>query len=192
MQLAYELVTSDAEPWVSARREAVVLLAPSLNPDGLDRVVSWYREIQGTPYESASLPELYQWYAGHDNNRDWFMLSLKETQIVTRLLYKEWFPQVYWDVHQQGSRRERLFVPPFRDPLNPNLPATVIAGIGALGGRILYDMTRDGFQGVSTGVTYDMWWNGGNRNVPVRHNIIGLLSEAASANLASPIYLSPR
>ncbi|MDF1800404.1 MAG: peptidase M14, partial [Planctomycetota bacterium] len=38
----------------------------------------------------------------------------------------------------------------------------------------------------------DMWWNGGNRNVPVRHNIIGLLTEAASVNIASPIFLERR
>ncbi len=189
MELAHRLATSQEEPWSTARRQLVTVLIPTVNPDGLDDVVNWYRNIVGTPYESARLPELYQLYAGHDNNRDWFALSLQETRIVTRLLYKEWYPQVYWDVHQQGSRRERLFVPPFRDPLNPNLDPAVIAGIGALGGRALLDLTREGYTGVSTGVTYDMWWNGGNRNVPVRHNIIGLLSEAASANLASPIFL---
>ena len=189
LELAHRLATSDEEPWRSARREVVVLLAPSLNPDGMERVVEWYRRIVGTPYESAGLTELYQRYAGHDNNRDWFMLSLKETRIATRLLYKEWHPQVLWDVHQQGSGRERLFVPPFRDPLNPNLDPAVMAGIGLLGQRMLLDLSRRGLTGVSTGVTYDMWWSGGNRNVPVRHNRIGILSEAASANLASPIFL---
>jgi len=189
LELAHRLATSEEEPWRSARREVVVLLAPSLNPDGMERVVEWYRRIRGTPYESASLPELYQRYAGHDNNRDWFMLSLEETRITTRLLYDVWRPQVLWDVHQQGSTRERLFVPPFRDPLNPNLDAAVMTGIGSLGSRILLDLTRRGLTGVSTGVTYDMWWNGGNRNVPVRHNMIGILTEAASANLASPVYL---
>jgi len=189
MELAYRLATSDQEPFASARREMVVLIAPCLNPDGLDHVVSWYRETVGTPYEASGLLKLYQYYAGHDNNRDWFMVSQAETRMVTELLYSEWFPQVYWDVHQQGSRRERLFVPPFRDPLNPNLDHGVIAGIGQLGSRALFDLTRWGFTGVSTGVTYDMWWNGGNRNVPVRHNVIGLLTEAASVNIASPIFV---
>ncbi len=121
MQLAYELATSEEEPWASARREIVVVLIPSVNPDGMDRVVHRYRDIEGTPYETASLTEFYQRYAGHDNNRDWFTLSLKETHIVTSLLYQEWFPQVYWDVHQQRTNRERMFVPPFRDPLDPNI-----------------------------------------------------------------------
>ena len=189
MEMAYDLATSDAEPYRTVREEMVVLIAPCLNPDGLDHVVNWYRQTVGTPYESSGLLKLYQYYSGHDNNRDWFMLSQAETRIVTEILYGEWFPQVYWDVHQQGSTRERMFVPPFRDPLNPNLDPGIIAGIGQLGARALFDMTREGFTGVSTGVTYDMWWNGGNRNVPVRHNIIGLLTEAASVNIASPIWV---
>jgi hypothetical protein len=189
MAFAHELATSDAEPWKSAREECVVLITPSMNPDGLDHVTSWYRETVGTPYEASGLLKLYQFYAGHDNNRDWFMLTQNETRITSELLYKVWHPQVYWDVHQQGSTRERFFVPPFRDPLNPNLEPRIIAGIDSLGSRALLDLTRDGLSGVSTGVSYDMWWNGGNRNVPVRHNIIGLLTEAASADLATPIFL---
>lgn len=188
MEFAHALATSDEEPWRSARENCVVLIAPSLNPDGQDHVVSWYRETVGTPYETTGLLKLYQLYAGHDNNRDWFMLSLDETRIVTELLYSKWHPQVYWDVHQQGSSGERFFVPPFRDPLNPNLEPVVIAGIDELGTRALFDMTRWGFTGIATGVSYDMWWNGGNRNVPVRHNIVGLLTEAASCRLATPIF----
>lgn len=189
MEFAYRLATSDDEPWRSARREMVVVLFPSTNPDGQDLVVDWYRKTVGTPYEATDLLRLYQLYAGHDNNRDWFMLTQPETRIVTGLLYKEWFPTVYWDVHQQGMERERFFTPPFRDPLNPNLDPSIIAGINLLGTRAVMDMTRAGLTGISTGVTYDMWWNGGNRNVPVRHNIIGLLTEAASVELATPVFL---
>ena len=189
MEFAYTLATSDDEPWRTAREKMVVAIFPTLNPDGLDHVVDWYRETVGTPYEASRLLKLYQYYAGHDNNRDWFMLTQAETRIVTEQLYSVWRPQVYWDVHQQGSRRERFFVPPFRDPLNPNLDPAVISGIDALGSRALLDLTRRGFSGISTGVSYDMWWNGGNRNVPVRHNIIGLLTEAASVRIATPIFL---
>jgi len=189
MEFAWRLATSEEEPFRTVRERCLVLIAPCLNPDGLDHVVSWYRETVGTPYEASDLLKLYQLYAGHDNNRDWFMLSQNETRLVTELLYSKWFPQVYWDVHQQGQSRERFFLPPYRDPLNPNLDPAVIAGIDQLGTRALFDMTREGLTGISTGVTYDMWWNGGNRNVPVRHNILGLLTEAASVNLASPVFL---
>jgi hypothetical protein len=191
MEFAHALATSDQEPWKSARDHMVVVVIPSTNPDGQDLVVEWYRKHVGTHLEDSDLPRLYQLYAGHDNNRDWFALTQAETRIVTRLLYKEWFPTVYWDVHQQGMDRERMFVPPFRDPLDPNLDPCVIGGINLLGTRAVLDMTAQGFTGVATGVTYDMWWNGGNRNVPVRHNIVGLLTEAASVNLASPVYHDP-
>jgi hypothetical protein len=117
------------------------------------------------------------------------MLTQAETRIVTEQLYTVWRPQVYWDMHQQASNRERMFVPPYRDPLNPNLDPAIIAAIDAVGSRALFDMTSDGLTGISTGVTYDMWWNGGNRNVPVRHNIIGLLTEAASVDIATPVFL---
>lgn len=188
MQFAYELATSDAEPWRSAREELVVVVAPSINPDGMDEVAKWYMRHVGTPFEASELPRLYQLYAGHDNNRDWFAMSLEETRIVTEQLYGRWRPTVYWDVHQQGSKKERMFVPPFRDPLNPNLDPTIVGGINLVGTRAVFDMTKAGFAGVATGGTYDMWWNGGNRNVPVRHNIVGLLTEAASCRLATPIF----
>jgi hypothetical protein len=189
MRLAHELATSEAEPWISVRKNCVLLLAPSLNPDGQDHVVEWYRKTVGTPYEASELTKLYQYYTGHDNNRDWFMLTQNETRIVTELLYSVWRPQVYWDVHQQGSRAERMFIPPFRDPLNPNLDAGIISAINTIGTRALFDMTREGKSGVATGGTFDMWWNGGNRNVPVRHNIVGLLTEAASVRIATPVFL---
>ncbi|MHC4711268.1 MAG: M14 family metallopeptidase, partial [Planctomycetota bacterium] len=189
MEFAYELATSDQEPWRRARREMVIALFPTLNPDGLDHVVQWYRETVGTPYEASRLLKLYQYYSGHNNNRDWFMLTQAETRLVTEQLYSVWHPQVYWDIHQQGSRRERFFLPPFRDPLNPNLDPAIISGIDAVGSRALLDMTSEGYSGISTGVSYDMWWNGGNRNVPVRHNIIGLLTEAASVRIATPVFL---
>ncbi len=189
MEFAWLLAMSEEEPWKSARENLVVVLFPSTNPDGQDHVTEWYRKTVGTPHEASDLLKLYQFYTGHDNNRDWFMMTQAETRIVTRLLYSEWFPTVYWDVHQMGSTGERLFVPPFRDPLNPNLDPAIMAGINTVGTRAVLDMTREGLTGISTGVSFDMWWNGGNRNVPVRHNIIGLLTEAASANLATPIFL---
>jgi hypothetical protein len=192
LEFAHTLATSSQEPWKSARDNLVVCIFPCTNPDGLDHVSHWYRDTHDTPFEAAEMLKLYQFYSGHDNNRDWFMLTQAETRLVTEQLYARWFPQVYWDVHQQGTRAERMFIPPFRDPLNPNLDPAVIAGIDALCSRAMLDMTRDGLTGVASGVTFDMWWNGGNRNVPVRHNIIGLLTEAASVRVASPLYWSQR
>ena len=188
MELAYKLATSEEEPWRSARQNVVVVMPPTLNPDGLDHVTEWYRKTVRTPHEGAALPKLYQYYTGHDNNRDWFMLTQAETRIMSRLAFKEWLPQVYWDVHQQGAAGERIVLPPYRDPLNPNLDPGLVAAINLVGTRAVMDMTREGLTGVATGGNYDMWWHGGNRGVPVRHNMVGILTEAASANLASPMF----
>ncbi len=188
MQFAWLLATSEEQPWKAAREKMVIVITPSLNPDGVDHVVHWYREHAGTSLEGSSLDRLYQFYTGHDNNRDWFMLTQAETRHLTRLLYQEWYPQVLWDVHQQGNRKERFFVPPYRDPLNPNLDPGIVAGINLIGTRAVLDMTREGFTGIATGVSYDHWWNGGNRSVPTRHNILGILTEAASTKHASPIF----
>ncbi len=189
MQLAWLLATSQEAPWTTMRQEAVVVLLPSLNPDGVDHVAEWYAQNLGKPYEDADLPELYQKYAGHDNNRDFFALTQVEARTLSKLMYQEWYPQVLWDVHQQGQNGDRFFVPPYRDPLNENIDPLIVAGINAIGSRAVMDMTGEDCTGIVTGVSYDNWWNGGNRSVPARQNIIGILTEAASVNFASPIYL---
>lgn len=185
--LAHRLVSDlRARAWLDS---TVVLMIPSANPDGLDTVVAWYREHHGTPYEAGPLPWLYHPYAGHDNNRDWFMVTQVETQAITRVLYQEWFPEVVWDVHQMGSRRARLFLPPFDDPVNPNLDPILVEATNLVGMAMGAAVLDAGKTGVEHGNRYDLWWHGGFRSVPARHNMIGILSEAASARLASPAWL---
>jgi hypothetical protein len=135
------------------------------------------------------MPELYHVYAGHDTNRDWFMLNLQETRLLTRVLYKEWFPTILYDVHQMGSRGARLFVPPFFDPINPNLDPRLSQSIFLIGAHMAADLAAAGKRGVLTNAMYDNWWNGGNRTTPQRHNIVAVLSEAASVRMATPIFL---
>src|SRR6266498_2619300 len=167
----------------------VVLMIPSMNPDGLDTVVSWYRRYKGTRYEGGPLPWLYHKYIGHDNNRDWFMLTQVETRLVTRMLYKEWFPEIVYDVHQMGANGVRLFVPPFQDPVNPNLDPAIVAGINLVGAQMAAALYDAGMTGIAHQQTYDLWWHGGFRSTPTRHNMIGILTEAASTRLGSPITL---
>jgi hypothetical protein len=189
MTLAYDLA-SDAD----LRRlldSVVVLMIPSMNPDGLDSMVSWYRRYKGTRYDEGNLPWLYHKYIGHDNNRDWFMLTQVETRLVTRMLYKDWFPEIVYDVHEQGSSRERLFVPPFIDPVNPNLDPSIVAGINLVGVTMASALYDAGMTGVAHQQTYDLWWHGGFRSTPTRHNMVGILTEAASTRLATPIRLAP-
>src|SRR5436309_1248686 len=188
MTLAYRLVT---DPDLRVLLDSVVvLMIPSMNPDGLDTVVSWYRRYKGTRYEGGPLPWLYHKYVGHDNNRDWFMVTQAETKLVTRMLYHDWFPEVIYDVHQMGTNGVRLFVPPFSDPVNPNLDPALVAGINLVGAQMASALYDAGATGVAHQERYDLWWHGGFRSTPTRHNMIGVLTEAASVRLGSPITLS--
>jgi len=187
LTLAYQLATDPA--LTRLLDSVVVLMVPSMNPDGLDTVVAWYRKYKGTPYEGGPLPWLYHPYVGHDNNRDWFMLTQAETRLVTRVLYHDWFPEVAYDVHQMGSNGPRLFLPPFADPVNPNLDPMLVEATNLVGTTMASALYDSGYTGVAHQVSFDLWWHGGFRSVPARHNMIGILSEAASVRLASPMTL---
>ena len=116
MEWAHALATAtDAE---TKRRldDVVLLLVPSLNPDGQTMITDYYRKYVGTKYEGGRLPWLYHHYVGHDNNRDWYMLTQPETRALSRAVYHEWNPQVFVDEHQMGSEGPRMFIPPFADP----------------------------------------------------------------------------
>ena len=136
MNLAYELATANDADTKEILDNTILLLIPSPNPDGVQIVADWYRKTFGTKAEGSSPPELYHYYAGHDDNRDWFMMNLKETQAVTKLFWQQWFPQIVYDVHQQGQNASRFIIPPFYDPTNPRIPPSILRDVGALGYRI--------------------------------------------------------
>jgi hypothetical protein len=185
MELAHDLATDPALQ--RALESVVVLLVPGMNPDGLDITRDWWLRTRGTPHAGTAMPWLYHHYVGHDNNRDFFMVTQPETQAVTRVLYQEWFPQVVFDVHQMGNRGARFFIPPFADPLNPNLDPLLVRLTNLVGVQMALDLTAAGKTGVSHRQTFDLWWHGGGRTVPARHNMVGILSEAASADYGDPI-----
>jgi hypothetical protein len=187
MQLAFELANADDAETRETLQNTILLLIPSANPDGIDIVADWYRKTLGTQYEGTDPPELYHHYAGHDDNRDWFMMNLPETKLVTRLFWKEWFPQIVYDIHQQGTDGARFFIPPFYDPPNPNIAPLLLRQVGLLGHKIAADLQAANVKGVITNAVYDTWWHGGFRTAPYYHNSIGILSEAASAKLMTPL-----
>jgi hypothetical protein len=186
MQLAYKMATAQDADTREILQNTILLLIPSPNPDGVDIVANWYRKTLGTPYEGKEPPELYHHYAGHDDNRDWFMLNLKETRAITHLFWQEWFPEIVYDIHQQGTTGSRLFIPPFYDPPNPNIAPLLLRQVGLIGHKVAADLQASGFKGVLTNALYDTWWHGGFRTAPYFHNSIGILSEAASARLMTP------
>ncbi|HEX6185020.1 MAG TPA: M14 metallopeptidase family protein [Pyrinomonadaceae bacterium] len=191
MQLAYELASAGDAATREILDNTILILVPSPNPDGIQIVADWYRRSLGKPWEGSDPPELYHHYAGHDDNRDWFMLNLKETRAVTRLLWKEWFPQIVYDVHQQGATGSRFFVPPFYDPPNPHIAPLLLREVGLVGHKIAADLEAAGFKGVVTNAMYDTWWRGGFRTAPYYHNAVGILTEAASARLMTPVKVTP-
>jgi len=186
-ELAYRMVTDESEETQRIRRNVILIQIPVINPDGLDMVVHWYRKNVGTPYELAPLPWLYQKYAGHDNNRDWFMLNLEETRHVTKMLFQEWFPHIVYNQHQAPAFPARIFVPPYAEPLNPHIPAAVMEGINLIGAAMKERFARENKTGVLSYYGFDAWWNGGLRSVPAFHNMHGILTEtAAGAGYGTP------
>jgi len=191
MEWAYALATAqDAE---TRRRldEVVILLVPSLNPDGQIMETEWYRKNLGTAYEGGRMPWMYHHYVGHDNNRDWFMLTQKETQALSRAVYHEWFPQVWLDEHQMGTTGPRIFTPPYADPIDPDIHPLIWREVNLIGTTMALRLEQQGKSGVIHSYQYDGYWPGGTRTTGYWKNISGLLTEVASARLATPVRIEP-
>jgi len=192
MELAYNLITGNT-PYDSEKilSDVIVLLSPTINPDGEQLVTEWYRKYVGTQYEGASMPWLYHHYAGHDNNRDWFMFNLPESQAITKVLYHDWIPQIHIDEHQMGSTGARLFIPPFMDPPVPTVHPLLWRGVALTGMSMAYDLQKNGYKGIVHGRSFTGWWIGACDDTSWLHNCIGILSEMASVKTATPIYIDP-
>lgn len=183
-RLLYTLATSrDAEVQRILDR-VILVLVPCQNPDGQQMVVEWYRANKDTAFEDAPLPDLYHKYAGHDTNRDSFMLALVETQYLNALTYRDWLPEVVLDKHQMGSNRARIFVPPFKNPPNPNVDPLVWSQVNLLGQAMATKLHEADKTGVIWDDTYSGFWQGAISTNPWWHNMVALLTETASAGLA--------
>jgi hypothetical protein len=188
--LAYELATSNEERILEILENVIVLQIPSLNPDGLQWVADWYNEHVGTEFEAAPLPWLYHFYTGHDNNRDWYAFTQDETVLTVLGAHNVWHPQIVHDVHQMGESGARIFFPPYIEPWEPNIDPAITAAVNQLGAYMAADLTAQGKQGVVINGVYDaytpsrayMHYKGGAR----------ILSETASADLATPVNISAR
>ncbi len=191
MELAYLLASSESPEVKDILQNVILMLIPSANPDGQIMEVEYYNRNKGSEYEGGSLPYLYHWYAGHDNNRDWFRLSLKETRLIMEQLYQKWFPQLQIDEHQMGSDGDRLFIPPFQDPPTPGVHPLVWREINLIGSRIAYDLENLHLRGVASRGFFTGWWIGALDDIAWFHNVPGILFEAASVNLATPVYVEP-
>ncbi len=185
-ELGWWLATSEEDEARRVRDQAILLLMPVMNPDGLDLVVDWYTKHLGTPFETAPLPDIYHHYIGHDNNRDWYMFTQREHQAVADVLYHRWFPQIIYNHHQSSPFPGRIWGPPFENPVNPNLDPLVVSSINQIGEAMRKRFDEEGKPGYNSGIVYDMWWNGSMRGAPDFHNMLGFLTETALYRYATP------
>lgn len=187
--LAYDLASSDSERILEILDNVVLLQIPSLNPDGLQWVADWYMSHVGTEFEGSPLPWLYQYYVGHDNNRDWYAFTQDETILTVQKAQNLWHPQIVHDVHQMGSDGARIFFPPYIEPWEPNIDPALTAAVSQLGTYMAAELTSQGKKGVVVNAQYDAF-------TPARaymhyHGAARILSETASASMASPIIVAP-
>lgn len=184
MNIAYKLASDESAETREILDRCVILLVPSLNPDGVDIVKTWYDKTLGTPAEGTGPPELYHHYTGHDNNRDWYAFTQVETQLTVDKVHNAWHPQIVHDIHQQGETGSRFFLPPYTEPWEPNVPPIIQAGVNFMGTSMAWELANEAKSGVVINGVYDAW-------TPARayqhyHGGIRILSETASARIASP------
>lgn len=190
MEFAYELLTRTDDEVQFYLDNVILLLMPSANPDGQLMVTDWYRKWVGTKYEGGRMPWLYHKYVGHDTNRDFFMLNQKESKLINRVMSQTWFPQVHLDEHQMGSRGPRMFVPPYKDPMSPNLSPILMRLEALYGSNMSFRLEEGDKSGVIDSWAFDSYWPGGTRTAAWK-NIVSLLTEMASVRIATPIFIDP-
>jgi hypothetical protein len=190
-ELAYDLISREDTETQRILDNVLFFMIPCFNPDGQIMVTDWYRKTVGTPYEGISLPWLYHKYTGHDNNRDGDFLTMVESRYAARLLYVDWQPQAYMDHHQMGSYGARFYVPPYCEPIRPYADPLIWREISWYGAHIAYRLEEAGIQGVLNAAQFPGWGHFGWHWITPFHNIAGMLTESAGANLASPIYIHP-
>ncbi len=188
--IAYDLATTGEMEKLQWLDDVVYMMVPCHNPDGMDMIVDNYKKHRGTTYEGASLPRVYHQYVGHDNNRDFVILTQEDNRAIARIYNQTWFPQVMVEKHQMGSTGTRYFVPPNHDPIAENVPAGIFHWSGVFGQHMATDMTAQGLAGISQHYLFDDYWPGSTETC-IWKNVIGFLTEAASVHTASPIYIEP-
>ena len=187
MEWAYTLATAQDEETRRRLDNVILLLMPSINPDGQIMVTEWYRKYVGTRYEGGAMPYLYHHYVGHDNNRDWYMLTQKETRAINHAAYGEWFPDIWLDEHQMGDSGPRIFVPPYAEPYSPSINPLIFRGVNLIGTTMAFRLEEQHKSGVIHSYSFDAYWPGGTRNTGWWKNVFGLLTETASARIATPV-----
>jgi len=186
IDLAYKLVSSQGDAEVDAILNNVILMLwPTLNPDGQNEVVSWYRKNTGTAFEVSPLPDLYQEYVGHDNNRDGYMNNMLESQDVTRTEI-EWDPVIFYCHHQTAPFPTRIFIPPFVEPISSNMHPLMGRWLSVIGTDIAAYLDAHGMPGAVNRVGFDNWYPGFLDYTHIFRNSVSFFTETALYRYATP------
>ncbi|KAB7727882.1 peptidase [Rudanella paleaurantiibacter] len=179
IETAWQLVSRKDPETTRILNDCIVLLVHA-NPDGHELVANWYMRNPVPQKRSLEyLPRLYEKYAGHDNNRDFYIMNLKETQNMGRQLFVDWIPQIMYNHHQRGPAGSVLAGPPYRDPFNYVFDPLMITGLDAIGASMINRLNSENKPGYTrlNGSVFSTWYNGGLRTTTHFHNMLGLLTE---------------
>jgi len=190
-ELAYDLITKEDEETKRILENVIFLMLPCFNPDGEIMVTDWYNKYLGTEYEGCNFPSLYNKYVGHDNNRDAFMTNMVESRYAAKVMYREWHPQAYQDHHHMGSYGARLYVAPYSEPVHPNADPLIWRELSWYGAHMAYKLEEEEKTGIINGSIFSSWGHLGFHWLGNYHNIASMLTENASAKLATPMYIHP-
>lgn len=185
IQLAYDMVTGE-DRRSRLIRENVILVLVFANPDGLSLIADWYMGNVGTEFETSTVPELYQKYAGHDNNRDSMLSNLVETRNMNRATSHEWYPEILYNHHQTAPFPARIFIPPEAEATNPNQHPLVLRWKNLIGSAMGKAFEEANQPGAISRINYDNWWPGYVTQIVESHNIPGIITETALYRYATP------
>lgn len=157
MNVVHRFATEDSAFTKRALDSMVMLVVPSQNPDGHNRVINYFNQTAGTDYARV-FPDLYQKYVGHDDNRDWFMFTQKESQIRVKLEQK-YRPAVQHYMHWAGTNSPRIWSPPWDEPMSPTLDPLTVASANSIGQEANRDLTAAGKKGAKVDDAYGIMWN---------------------------------
>src|SRR5687767_2689629 len=189
LHIVHKLATGNTPQIREILDNSVVLMVPSQNPDGQHLVIDHWYKTKGTPYV-RTYPDLYHKYVGHDDSRDWFMFTQKETRMNIELVQNKYKPIMTDDMHQMGGNGSRIFVPPFTDPHDVNFHPVLAAGQQAVGTAMATALLGEGKEGVGWLESYDMWSPA--RQYMVYHGQPRILTEIANSGALADPFVNPR
>ena len=185
--LAYYLAASKSSFVTDLLNEAVILLDPSLNPDGLQRFAYWANTNKNINLTSDSNDREYNevWPGARTNhywfdlNRDWLPVQLPESQARIKS-FNKWMPNILTDHHEMGTNSTFFFqpgVPSRTHPLTPNMNQKLTKEISKFHIESLDEIGSLYFSEEQ----FDDFYYGKGSTFPDINGSIGILFEQASS-----------